>query len=228
MAENRRTRRTKRALKAAIVSLVLERGYEAVTIEDITEEADISRATFYAYYRDKQSLLTQIVLDLQEELRLRLADLRLQERSYFSGQAVRALFEHAAEERDAYRVILRGEGNGIALREFVDARTAASKAIFEKRAEVTGAEFRLDPEVLTRAWVGEQVTVLQWWLEPEAPPMSAAEVARILTDLSIHGRMWASGFDEVPEVPEGERGSPLSAEPSPGAGAAGGEASREA
>ncbi|GAA2104128.1 MULTISPECIES: TetR/AcrR family transcriptional regulator [Brevibacterium] len=217
MAENRRTRRTKRALKEAIVSLVLERGYESVTIEDITEEADISRATFYAYFKDKQALLTQIVLDLQEGLRERLADLRLRERSYFSGDAVRILFEHAAEERDAYRVILRGEGNGIALRRFVDERTASSRAIFEKRAELTGAQFRLDPEILTRAWVGEQVTVLQWWLEPEVPPMSAAEVARILTDLSIHGRMWASGFDAVPEVPKGELGQPLSAEPaSPG------------
>ncbi|GAA4513508.1 TetR/AcrR family transcriptional regulator [Brevibacterium yomogidense] len=198
MAENRRTRRTKRALKHAIVSLVLERGYDAVTIEDITEAAEISRATFYAYYRDKQALLTQIVRDLQDELAERLADLRLREASYFSGQAVRILFEHAAEERDAYRVILRGEGNGIALREFVDGRTAASKGIFEKRAEVTGARFRLDPEVLTRAWVGEQVTVLQWWLEPDERPMSAEAVAQILADLSIHGRMWASGFDEFP------------------------------
>lgn len=200
MVENRRTRRTQRALKQALVSLVLARGYDAVTIEDIAAEADISRATFYAYYRDKQSLLTQIVLDLKDELAVRLQELQLQKSSYFSGDAVRILFEHAEAERDAYRVILRGEGGGTALRTFVDTRTEDAKGVFLKRAEISGAQFRIDPEILTRAWVGEQVTVLLWWLEPEERPMPAAEVAKALTDLSVHGRMWASGFDSVPET----------------------------
>ncbi|WP_209371803.1 TetR/AcrR family transcriptional regulator [Brevibacterium renqingii] len=199
MAENRRTRRTQRALKSSLIDLVLERGYDAVTIEDIAAEADISRATFYAYYRDKPALLTRIVLDLQDELAARLEQLRLRETSYFSGEALRILFEHAEEQRDAYRVILRGEGDGTALRIFVDTRTEAAKEIFLKRAEVTGTQFRIDPEILTRAWVGEQVTVLLWWLEPEERPIPAVEVAQVLTELSVHGRMWASGFDEVPE-----------------------------
>jgi AcrR family transcriptional regulator len=196
--ENRRTRRTKRLLREALVQLVLERGYDNVTIESITETADLSRATFYAYFPDKAALLLQIVADLREELAERLKPVDLVSGDYFTGRAVRELFAHALEERDAYRIILRGEGNGVALREFIATRTAASLEVFRRRAEKEGLSFRMDPEVMTRAWVGEQVAVLQWWLEAEEPPMSVEEVSRTLLDLSLRGRLWASGFDEFP------------------------------
>src|SRR6476620_1774100 len=76
-AEDRRTRRTKRLLKDALVALVLEHGYDNVTVEDITEHADLSRATFYKYHRDKQALLEQIVNALPRDLSERLAPLTL-------------------------------------------------------------------------------------------------------------------------------------------------------
>jgi AcrR family transcriptional regulator len=206
VTEDRRTRRTKRLLKDALVTLVLQHGYDEVTVEDITEHADISRATFYKYYQDKQSLLRKIVDDLQTELSRRLEPLALASTRGFTGKPVLELFRHAMEERDAYRMILRGEGNGVALRDFIDARAATARNIFVKRAEVLGVQLRVDPDVLARAWVGEQVVVLQWWLEPEKPRLSAEEVTQMLLDLSRYGRFWANGFDGEPPPPplEGE------------------------
>ncbi|MFF5722520.1 TetR-like C-terminal domain-containing protein [[Kitasatospora] papulosa] len=49
--------------------------------------------------------------------------------------------------------------------------------------------------MLARAWVGEQVGVLQWWVEQDAPPMPPEEVVRMLLDLALRGRYWATGFD---------------------------------
>ncbi|MGF0319775.1 hypothetical protein [Nocardia fluminea] len=113
----------------------------------------------------------------------------------FTGKPVLEMFRHADEERDAYRVILRGEGDGRALRRFTDDRTAAAATIFAARAQAKGVTPQIDLEVLARAWVGEQVVVLQWWLEADPQPMTLEEVTGMLRDLSLRGRYWASGFD---------------------------------
>jgi AcrR family transcriptional regulator len=54
---DRRSVRTRRALLAAFIELVLERGYAAIGIADIVQLADIGRSTFYAHFRSKDELL---------------------------------------------------------------------------------------------------------------------------------------------------------------------------
>ncbi|PXY29113.1 TetR/AcrR family transcriptional regulator [Prauserella sp. PE36] len=199
MAEDRRTRRTKRLLRNAMVELVLQNGFDNVTVEDITEHADISRATFYKYYSDKQALLNQIVSDVHAELQARLVPLAPESSRGFTGKPALELFRHAREERDAYRVILRGEGHGTALRTFIDIRTASAARIFAERAANLGVTMRIQPELLARAWVGEQVAILQWWLEQDEPTMTAEEITQMLLTLSLRGRYWANGFDGPPD-----------------------------
>ncbi|MHA7579033.1 TetR/AcrR family transcriptional regulator [Paenibacillus vandeheii] len=60
--QDRRARRTQDAIIAAAVSLILEKGAEAVTIRDITERADYNRGTFYLHFPGKPELL-QFILD---------------------------------------------------------------------------------------------------------------------------------------------------------------------
>ena len=54
---DRRVRRTHRRLKEALLELIEERDYERVTIEDITERADVARSTFYSHFSSKEELL---------------------------------------------------------------------------------------------------------------------------------------------------------------------------
>lgn len=54
---DRRTQRTREALRGAFVRLVLERGYESVGVTDITEAANLGRSTFYQHYSGKLALL---------------------------------------------------------------------------------------------------------------------------------------------------------------------------
>ncbi|MGE7110087.1 TetR/AcrR family transcriptional regulator [Lysinibacillus sp. NPDC047702] len=51
--------RTRQLLRDALVELIDERGYDKITVQDITERATLNRATFYLHYRDKLDLLYQ-------------------------------------------------------------------------------------------------------------------------------------------------------------------------
>lgn len=61
-------RRTQRQLREALVSLILERGWDAVTVRDITERADVGRSTFYVHYADKEALLVSGFDELHAQL----------------------------------------------------------------------------------------------------------------------------------------------------------------
>jgi AcrR family transcriptional regulator len=54
---DRRVRRTSHALTQALVDLMLEKRYDAITIQDLLDRADVGRSTFYSHYRGKDDLL---------------------------------------------------------------------------------------------------------------------------------------------------------------------------
>ncbi|MGY3063262.1 AcrR family transcriptional regulator [Streptomyces sp. TE3672] len=194
MAEDRRTRRTRRALGGALVELVLERGFSALTVEDITEQADVARATFYAHFKGKDDLFARVTSDLLEQLTQRLEPAVAGSAIGFTGKPLLEMLRHVSDERDVYRVVLRGEGDGKPLQMFVDACAAATAREFKARAERNNVQPRIDADLLARVWVGEQVAVLRWWAEQDTPPMPAEEAVRMFLDLALHGRYWASGF----------------------------------
>lgn len=195
MAEDRRTRRTRRALSDALVALVLERGFTAITVEDVAERADAARATFYSHFQGKEDLFNRVTSDLVAELAERMQPALTESAIGFTGKPLLELLRHARDERDRYRIVLRGEGDGKPLQMFTDSLARATSEQFRLRAEHNGVTPRIDSELLARVWVGEQLAVLRWWVEHDAPPMPAEEVSRMLLELAMHGRYWASGFD---------------------------------
>jgi AcrR family transcriptional regulator len=54
---DRRVRKTRRTLHEALITLILERGWDAVSVRDVCEKADVGRSTFYVHFADKENLL---------------------------------------------------------------------------------------------------------------------------------------------------------------------------
>lgn len=55
--KDRRVQKTKQLLSEALVELILEKGYEEVSVADILDRANVGRSTFYAHYENKGQLL---------------------------------------------------------------------------------------------------------------------------------------------------------------------------
>ncbi|HEU5076508.1 MAG TPA: TetR/AcrR family transcriptional regulator [Polyangiaceae bacterium] len=65
---DRRVERTKRALFEALVELMIEKGYDAISVADVADRANVGRSTFYAHYADKEDLLQESLRGLRHHL----------------------------------------------------------------------------------------------------------------------------------------------------------------
>lgn len=69
---SRKKEQTRRGIFSAAMKLFADRDYDAVTIEDICERADVAKATFFLHFPNKAALLTEfnerLTADLQERL----------------------------------------------------------------------------------------------------------------------------------------------------------------
>lgn len=101
---DRRTARTKRLLWEALVKLILKKGYEAVTVQDIIDEADIGRSTFYFHFESKEHLL----LGSQPEFGHMLFNSSSDEAIDFT-----LIYEHAKKNKKVAKALLGKKGNDI-------------------------------------------------------------------------------------------------------------------
>lgn len=69
MNTDRRVRRTRRALHDALLTLMTEKSFDAVTVQDIIDRADVGRSTFYSHFTDKRDLLDSGFEDLNPAAR---------------------------------------------------------------------------------------------------------------------------------------------------------------
>jgi AcrR family transcriptional regulator len=168
---DRRVARTRGMLHQALRSLILEKGYEAISVEDICDRANVGRSTFYAHFTSKDDLKRSGLLHLRQELldhhRGASASMPASVRPLgFS----RAMFEHAREHRHLYRALVGTKGGGIAL------ETIRQTLCDFVRGELTttGAKDTngVPREFIVQHIVGSYMAVLTWWLDGGAklPP----------------------------------------------------------
>ena len=63
-----RLRRTQILLREALIELIEDRGFDKLTVQELTERAMVSRAAFYRNYQDKYDLVEQIFTEAMEDL----------------------------------------------------------------------------------------------------------------------------------------------------------------
>src|SRR6266566_58483 len=105
---DRRVQRTQDVLHQALISLMVEKGYEVITVQDIIDRANVGRSTFYTHYVGKQDLLRRGLKNLSKHLvahqRAALAQKgSFRERGF--GFSL-ALFEHVHSHRNVYHAIV--------------------------------------------------------------------------------------------------------------------------
>ena len=67
--------RTRQMLDQAFLELLAEKGFDAISVQDVTARAGVNRATFYAHFQDKFALLDYSIREsFREEIKTRLLE----------------------------------------------------------------------------------------------------------------------------------------------------------
>lgn len=184
---DRRIQRTRQLLQDALISLILEKGYDKITVQNIIDRANVGRSTFYAHFLDKDDLMASNLEKLHEELGPHLA-------SSYDDDSERAmlpslaLFRHTQEQHHMYKSMIGGRGIEIVHQVIWDGLTAHARAHFEQ-LESTGKRLAVPKEILVTYLAGSMRILLTWWLDNDMPypPEQMNEMFLKLVDGGIEG-----------------------------------------
>lgn len=181
---DRRAARTRKALHQALLTLMLRKGYEALSVQDIINEADIGRSTFYAHYTGKEDLLRSGFQMLREELKEAQSMVRVgAEASHDDPLGFStAMFEHAARYADHYRTMIGGRGGAVTENEI---RLILSEMV---RQELSSSlhDGTIPRDFVVQFIVNAFLTALNWWFERK-PKLSPAQVDAMFRSLVLDG-----------------------------------------
>ncbi len=161
----RRRLQTRRQLIETTMNLILEKGYDAILIQDITDRADLGRGTFYIHFKDKEEVVwtafRELFQTLEQEAHRRL-DRNLPGVEYYG---LLNIFHHAEKNRDLYRVMLGGKGSSMLTTRAQDFLAEAFLYDIRNAPPPAAVDFNIPPEIEAQMLTGMISRLLFWWLE---------------------------------------------------------------
>jgi AcrR family transcriptional regulator len=161
---DRRVARTKRQLSKALIELILEKGYEHVTIQDILDRADVGRSTFYAHYESKDVLLVDGPRNLGLSLFGESVDAANTKGAH--PMAFRAFFEHVNENRPLAKAMLGKSGGAIIVDAF-RAQIAAAIRRHYASGKASSVQERRTYRYLAEAAAAAVASLLSSWADDD-------------------------------------------------------------
>lgn len=202
---DRRIARTRTQLREALLALIIEKGYEAVTVENITDRANLGRATFYLHFHDKTELLLEaidaIAADLIAEVTKAgfIPGLSPKNASpipaHKQAQAITLVFNYAGRNADLWLKILRSDGLMVASDRIREIIVTVAGNYFKEHwlANTKGETPNLPKGVVTNYFAVSLMGFLTWWLE-SGMPYPADQMADVFRRLFFQGAFKAAGL----------------------------------
>lgn len=179
---DRRVRRTRKLLKAALVAVTLEKGYQNVTIQDVTERADIGYRTFFRHFSGIDDLLVAVGQETLIELRKILVippkiDASLVGGAYEKNGQV--LFKFIQKTPDIFQVLFLERGVRFCLRPVFEAACKDMDPLLS-----TISDLRFPQEIIANHLIASIFELIRWWLLNDMPH-SPEEMGEIMLHLII-------------------------------------------
>ncbi|RMF81216.1 MAG: TetR/AcrR family transcriptional regulator [Chloroflexi bacterium] len=182
---DRRVRRTRRMLRDALLELLREKEYDNLTVQDITNRAELRRATFYLHYKDKDALLVAVLMETFDALVEELEP--VMQKDVIAGKTslatYRALYMHMAAHADRYRFIFTEPGTTAVARKI---RDYLAGHIARSLRELAADAVTLPVDVVAHYIAGSELALMTWWLENDQPH-SPDDMAQMTQQLVFNG-----------------------------------------
>jgi AcrR family transcriptional regulator len=173
LTSDRRVARTRRTLREALIALIQERGWGALTVQDVCARADVGRSTFYTHFADLEDLLTGGLDDLAAALRRELAPRADQPFPFALG-----LLAHAHAQQRLFRALAGKRSGQAVLGRF---RAFVLDLVQDDVAALAPAGDSRD--AAARFIAGGLLELLAWWLDAR-PALGPEELERLFRALA--------------------------------------------
>lgn len=201
--DDRRAVRTRRMIRSALSELIEEKGYNNISITDLTARADINRGTFYLHYTDKYDLLEQVenevIQELYEEVKSA-GNLDLNSLEFINNMDsgdipmpfMVKIFEYLKENSKFVKAILGPKGDPkfhIKIKKLIESNLFEENpvSIYKKEAMLVPHEYFIS--YVLSAHLG----VIQQWLNSDMDK-SPEEMTLILSKMFLLGPFKVSGI----------------------------------
>ncbi len=188
---DRRVQRTRQLLNRALMGLIVEKGYDSVTVQDIIDRANLGRSTFYAHYQDKEDLLLSGIDEVVHSLIW--GNEATSKDGHRKGLPPRILsteriFRHAQEEYQLHKAIFAGRGLEAMHKEIQNHLCShIEEQINQLLPDEKSPPIALS--VISNYLAGALLTLLVWWLDNNMP-YTPEQMDALYQDLSMSG-VWS-------------------------------------
>ena len=183
---DRRVERTRKLIQEALVSLILEKRYDKITVQDIIDRANVGRSTFYAHFQDKEDLLASNFANYTAQWETEQAETE-PTASEESPHILHSLefFLHANEAYEFHQAMFEGGGAEVMIE---TGRQHMMMDIQNHLQEMFGEDEKLPIPlpVITNFLAGGMLSVMVWWLK-EKRPYPPEKINEMFQQLAMQG-----------------------------------------
>ena len=181
---DRRAQRTRKLLGDALVSLIREKSYESIAVQEILDRANVGRSTFYTHHRDKDELLVSGMGSMVGSTRQGKFPLSAKPHERFVSFGL-PIFEHHDRHRHRGGERMGPKGRTVLhehLRKYLR-DTIADETRLASRTR-SRAPVAIPSDLVAEHIASTFVLVLNWWIESESR-LSAREINEIFRALML-------------------------------------------
>ena len=183
--DDRRIQRTRKLLRESMLQLILERGYDDISIQDVTDKANLGRATFYLHYREKDDLLADVMKLQFEEFVAVAPPIISPKTKTVDPKRIQQLFDFAESRYDLFRIMMIGKGSMVASRYLQQAIRDGYKRDIDRMQEQYGIVPNISRDFIENYYAGALISIIFWWLDNDMP-FTSAEMAEMYMKVSTH------------------------------------------
>ena len=201
---DRRVQRTRKMLRESLMSLILEEGYDDISILDITEKANLGRATFYLHFKDKDELLLEVMDQLIADFMGQVPQITEVHWHLQDTKTIVKLFDFAASHYDLYRILTIGKGGITAARQLQHSIAENIQSSIQSELKALGTEAVLPIDFIANHFTGSLLATIYWWLDNDLP-YTPEEMANMFQKVNQFDRERLMGIDTPDGVTVGEK-----------------------
>ncbi|GFH39870.1 TetR/AcrR family transcriptional regulator [Lactococcus insecticola] len=193
-----RVKRTNKLITQAFLKLLRTKTFEKITINDISDEAMINRATFYSHFKDKTDLYEKIVDKFIGDFAAVLDQENLIEQNSVNVKSIEAsltkFYEFVTENPVLAQIIIDNSNEEMLSTRLLAILSERYASIFD-RLDVRNEDLKIPTDFVVSYITSIFIGTLKWWINQKNNEMTAREFAALVIKLISNGHLTVLGVN---------------------------------